>query len=84
MKLEWTDRETVFIPDVGTVSQGTIFDIADDRGQDLLNRGAARRPLAPVQQDQTKEIVTPKVKTNIQQGTVKQVIVTDSIAAGDR
>ena len=84
MKLEWTDRETVYIPDVGTVGQGTIFDIADDRGQDLLNRGAARRPLAPVQQDQPEEIVTPKVKTNIQQGTVKQVIVTDSIVAGDR
>ena len=84
MKLEWTDRETVYIPDVGTVGQGTIFDIADDRGQDLLNRGAARRPLASVQQDQPEEIVTPKMKTNIQQGTVKQVIVTDSIVAGDR
>ena len=84
MKLEWTDRETVFIPDVGTVSQGTVFDIEDVRGQDLLNRGAARSPLAPVQQDQPKEIIAQKVKTNIQQGTVKQVIVADSLATGDR
>ena len=84
MKLEWTDRETVFIPDVGTVSQGSIFDIADDRGQDLLNRGAARLPSIPVQRDSSEEIVTSKVKTNIQQGTVKQVIVADSLATGDR
>ena len=84
MKLEWTDRETVFIPNVGTVSQGSVFDIADDRGQDLLNRGAARLPIASVQQESPKEIVTQKVKTNIQQGTVKQVIVTDSVATGDR
>ena len=84
MKLEWTDRETVFIPDVGTVSQGTVFDIADDRGQDLLDRGAARLPLLPIQVDLQEAVAAPKVKTNIQQGTVKQVIVTDSIAAGDR
>ena len=42
MRLEWTDREVVFIADVGTVGPGTEFDIEDARGQDLVDRGAAR------------------------------------------
>lgn len=84
MKLKWTDKETVFIPNVGTVGQGTVFDIEDERGQDLLNRGAAKLVSSPVSKESPAPTPEPKVKTNIQEGTVKRVVIADSIMAGDR
>jgi hypothetical protein len=70
MKLEWTDKEVVFISDVGTVGPGTIFEIEDSRGQDLVSRGAAR-------------LVHAEVKKLVEKRDIK-VIVADGLGVGDR
>lgn len=61
MRIEWTDREVVFIADVGTVGPGTVFDIEDSRGQDLVTRGAARliAPEPDPPQERTMEETQP-------------------------
>lgn len=75
MKLEWTDREVVFISDVGTVGPGTEFDIEDSRGQDLVTRGAAR-------------IVKSKayIRTMSEKQSAKHIFVEvkDSIGVGEK
>ena len=72
MKLEWLDRETVFIADVGTVSTGTIFEIEDSRGRDLVNRKVAR-------------IVLPKpIKKEMVERRDIHVILTDSLDTGNQ
>lgn len=77
MKLEWTDREVVFISDVGTVGPGTEFDIEDSRGQDLVDRGAARRV-------QPKAIQAIRTMSEKQSAKHILVEVKDSIGVGDR
>jgi len=76
MRLEWTDREVVFIADVGTVGPGTEFDIEDARGQDLVTRGAARlvKPVQP----------TKPVKKEMVEKRDIHVVVTDSVGVGDQ
>ena len=76
MRLEWTDKEVVFIADVGTVGPGTEFDIEDARGQDLVDRGAARlvKPVKPTK---------PVNKEMIEKRDI-HVVVTDSVGVGDQ
>jgi hypothetical protein len=76
MRLEWTDKEVVFITDVGTVGPGTIFDIEDSRGQDLVTRGAARL-IKPPQQ------TAPIKKEMIEKRDIR-VVVSDSVGVGDQ
>lgn len=78
MKLEWTDREVVFISDVGTVGPGTEFEIEDSRGQDLVTRGAARivKPKA----------LTKEVRTMSERQSAKHILVEvkDSVGVGEK
>ncbi len=76
MRLEWTDKEVVFIADVGTVGPGTEFDIEDSRGQDLVTRGSARL-VRPVQQ-------TKPVKKEMIDRRDIHIVVTDSVGVGDQ
>jgi len=76
MRLAWTDKEAVFIADVGTVGPGTEFDIEDARGQDLVDRGAARLVL-PVQQ-------IPLAHEEMIEPHDIHVVVTDSVGVGDQ
>jgi hypothetical protein len=75
MRLEWTDREVVFIADVGTVGPGTEFEIEDSRGQDLLNRGCAKLVEKPLVQNNEAEEMDDKRDIH--------VVVTDGFGAGD-
>lgn len=76
MRLEWTDKEVVFIADVGTVGPGIEFDIEDARGQDLVTRGAARL-IVPVQPAKL-------VKKEMIEKQDIHAVVTDSVGVGDR
>jgi hypothetical protein len=76
MRLEWTDREVVFIADVGTVGPGIEFDIEDSRGQDLVTRGVARL-IVPVQP------AKPAKKEMIEKRDI-HVVVTDNVGVGDQ
>lgn len=72
MKLEWLDRETVFITDVGTVSTGTVFEIEDSRGQDLVDRKVAK-------------IVLPKpIKKEMVERRDIHVVVMDGLDTGNQ